>query len=234
MKGNPKDTHPNELLGIAAEVDDIGIVTIRKPYFADSFEEALRVGEDKVAGVPQHSRSVSVNEAGIFIVEVRFEGKGSVETEQNEDFTLKTTFREEPIESHPKILEIIKKYGGKLRNGRVEFSDTYAGAASDRGLQRRREDGTVKNPFFGVEKYMVLEVTWTRRYAAEEIPGDILARVGRIVPRPPGKPPVLPGRNKWLVMPPSATRRGNMVEVTEEYQLLNQDTPDELYLVSER
>ncbi len=83
---------------------------------------------------------------------------------------------------------------------------------------------------FGVEKFKELGVIWQIIYAAQQIPGDVLAKVGRFIAIPPGAPPELRGQTKWLVLPPSVTQRGNVVEVTEEYQLLK---PGEEIIYSE-
>ena len=81
----------------------------------------------------------------------------------------------------------------------------------------------------GVEKYKKLSVQWEVAYAAEVIPADVIARVGTVISAPPGSPPKVDGRTKWLVMPPTATKKGNVVDVKETYFLLDQDIAPELY-----
>lgn len=232
------DTHPREIKGIQGRVDRIGVKEISVPYYARSLEECASVARGRlVDGLPEDSRSWQPGEGAVFIVTVNYCGKEVPSTRPEESevqAAIDTSWEEEPIEMHPKINEIIEKYAGDVdpETKTVTFSRFYVpGRDGGRGLPGNEANASTqeRNPFFGVFKYKKLSVIYTRTYAISDIPNNLLRRVGKVVANPPGSPPELTGRTKWLVLPVRANRRGNVVEVTESYQLLDEQVPDLMY-----
>lgn len=234
------EPHEKELHGIQGGVDNIGVGTVTIPYVARTLEECFTVAIGRsVYGLPEKSRSFQHFEGGIFTVNVVYEGQNpatssAVKRAEDVQYSLRSAYEESPIEMHPRIDELVEKYGGRWDNGRVIFPPLYKPYSNLAGVGLTRAVGADqvvdKNPMCGVEKFKELGVVWQRTYAAKEIPADVLSRVGRFIGIPPGTPPELRGQTKWLVLPPSVTQRGNVVEVTEEYQLLK---PGEEIIYSE-
>lgn len=227
-----------ETHGIRLQRDRIGVVQIVIPHFVETLAETLTVGERIVIGLPEVGRHATQHESGQgYDVWITYEGDNDPQDDVSRGVgSLRSSFREEPLESHPNILEIVRKYQGfYTREGKVGFNPEYTDEGDRRdGLSGASEEGsTRKNPFYGVEKYMALEVIWQWRYPALAIRSSVLSRVGKIINSPPGNPPSIDGRSKWLVLPPSAEDRGNVKEITEEYQLLEKDPPKELHDLTE-
>lgn len=225
------DEYEREVFGSSGGVDEIGVVSHTVPYYAKTREECETVAFGRIVnGLPEKSRSWNHFEGGLYMVTVIYEGQKEPSSDPKlTSYSLRGSFEEEAIEANPQINELVKKYNGTWKEGRVVFPPNYQEGATS-GLGLLKGDSTEKkNPMCGVEKYKKLGVVWQRTYAVSGIPGGLLARVGRIVDSPPGAPPELKGRTKWLTMPPSANIRGNVTEVTEEYLLLDEDTPDGLY-----
>ena len=230
------DTHPREIKGITGGIDEIAVISYAIPYVARSVEECATVARGRIVnGLPEKSRTWQAGEGAVFIVTVIYQGQQDPsESPQEVQTSVRPSFSEEPIESHPDIIKIMEKYAGSVdpRTGRITFQPNYTpGDNGDRGLPGGSSGGSAqkKNPFFGVEKYMKLNVTFTRTYAAKALPGNLLSQIGRVVGTPPGAPAGYKNRKKWLVMPPAANQRGNVVEVTEEYLLLDDDIAPEMY-----
>jgi hypothetical protein len=227
-----------EIHGANGSRDERGLTSWVVPYLAKTFAEVLQVGTGSYAGLPETARTWRADQAGAYQVEVTYEGtagddpKKDSRNEKEETFSARASYREEPIEGHPKIEELIKKYNG-VRDGqtmKVTFPATLESKSGTNALAG--EAGVSKetpNPLAGVEKYMALEVVWSRQYVRKEIPSSIFANIGKIVSSPPGGPPHIPKRPYWLTMPPTVTKRGNVVEITEEYTLLPEGAARDVY-----
>ena len=225
------EDYEREIFGSSGVVDEIGVVTHTVPYYAKTREECLTVARGRrVDGVPEKTRSYSHFEGGLYTVTVIYEGQKEPGSDPKDiQYSLRGSYEEEAIEANPQIKELMKKYGGVLKDGRVVFDPTYQEAASS-GLGLLKGDSAEKkNPMFGVEQYKKLGVVWQRTYAVSAIPSGLLTKVGKVIDSPPGSPPELKGRTKWLMMPPTANIRGNVTEVTEEYFLLDEEIADGVY-----
>jgi hypothetical protein len=225
-------TGPFQTVGLSASTDEIGIRTITVPFVAETLDSALNYGEQSFQGLPRIRHEITQDENGWFSGVLTYQGKaanfGGGETARV--FSLQSSYEEEPIESHPRLKELMEKYSGsKGADGRVQWAEEIESGDKGRGFGKSEETSTKPNPMFGVEKWKKLSVIWTVTYAAPNIPGDALNRIGRTVSSPPGNPPRLAGRSRWLAMPVRATKRGNVVEITEEYLLLDDSQPEDLY-----
>lgn len=225
-----------EVYGSGGDQDERGLVSHKVPYIARSFSEIFRVGLGGYAGLPETARTWKHDAGGVYLVEVTYEGRQTTEVAKKElyTFSCKSSFREEAIEGHPQIEELIKKFKGSrdAQTQKVTFPASLTGAGTN-GLSGEGGVADKPNPMAGVEKYMALEVVWSRKYVSDTIPKAIYARIGKITTSPPGygaaQPPKIPKRQAWLIMPPQVTQRGNVFDVEEEYTLLPEGTPKEVY-----
>jgi hypothetical protein len=221
-----------EIHGTSGSKDERGLISLVVPFLASTFEEVLAAVKAPGQGLAESARTWSHDRGGKFVVEVTFEGQaGSSNPEAETTYECKSSFREEPIEAHPQIAELVKKFNGQTdtSTGRVTFPATLEGSAGTSGLGGAIDGATpeTKNPMAGVEKYMALEIVWSKKYISRNKPS--FARVGRVISAPPGEPPAIPKRDAWLVLPPVFVKRGSVYEITEEWQLLPEGTPKEVY-----
>ena len=223
----------SEIHGSSGGRDERGLVSHEVPYLAASFEEVFKVGASSYFGLPETGRTWRADQAGAYIVYVTYEGTDSesdAKLKEKETFEAKSSYREEPIEGHPKIEQLIKKFNGTrdATTQKVTFPATLSGTGTN-ALGADSNQKELPNPMAGVEKFMTLEVVWTRQYIRKTIPPSIFLNIGKIVTQPPGNAPKIPNRKAWLVMPPQVKKRGNVVDISEEYTLLPEGTPKELY-----
>lgn len=228
------DYHPREIKGIVGGTDETGVTSYQVPFYARNIEECATVARGyTIGGLPEKSRTWAPGEGAVFIVTVLYQGQANPSDSpkvSEVQTSLESSWTEEPIEYHPRLAEILKKYEGHIdKDNRVVFEPFLKDEKSQQGGLSKTESKSKKNPFFGIEKYQKLSVSYSRTYAAKSMPGNLLRRVGKIVNSPPGAPPELQGQTKWLVLPPSARQRGNVFEITENYQLMDADVPEELY-----
>lgn len=179
----------------------------------------MNVGGGNPFGLPETGRQVNQLEDASYQVTITYEG---TEEEPGEEasYEFDSSFREEPIESHPKIALIRKRFGGVIGDdGRINFPEKVPSDSSETvGLGGGEESRGEKNPFFGQTTYLVLNAIFRRTYLKRRIPANILDDVGTTRPRLPGGLPTPKGRN-WLIMPPKISMRGNVYQITEEWML---------------
>lgn len=235
------DLHPNELLDLTGGTDVHGVSNLVLSLKAADVREAFTIGDDTVMGLPLRDRQFARGDAGMIVVKLTYSGEtegsgGSGGGGGNDSgaigritYSLQPKFGEEPIETHPDLKELMDKFGGQWKDGRVVFPVELPKGTSVK-LGRKNNDSE-RNPMSGVEKWKPIEVTWRRSYAARQIPSDILSRIGKVINNPPGNPPSLPGRTKWLVECPETNDAdsGNVVRIDEVYTLLPEDVPEEFY-----
>jgi hypothetical protein len=225
------EAHERELHGITGGVDEIGVVSHQIPYLATSLSECRSVAKGRIVdGLPERSRSWQHHQGGLFIVTVLYQGQENPAVNPDlVQYSLRGSFEEEAIEANPQINVLVKKYNGRWKDGRVIFPPTYREAVSG-GIGLLKGESTEKrNPMCGVEKYKKLGLVWQVTYAAPAIPGALVIRVGRVIDTPPGAPPELQGRTRWLVAEPNTQSRGNVTQVTEQYILLDEEEAPEMY-----
>ena len=219
-----------EIQGTNGSRDERGLSSLVVPFLAVTFDEIFADVSPPKAGFRETGRTWAHGPAGTFNVDVTFEGYGGDAPSEEPTYSCQSSFREEPIEAHPQIAELVKRFNGQtdITTGKVTFPATLEGSAGTNALAG--QDGIAaetKNPMAGVEKYMALEVVWEKKYISKSMPG--FTQVGRVVSKPPGNPPSIPKRNAWLVLPPVFTRRGTVYDITEQWQLLPEGTPPEVY-----
>lgn len=226
-----------EIHGTTGSKDERGLISVVVPYRANNFAEIFEYVQPPT-GLKEVARTFMAGPGATFRVEVTFEGRklvnsdGSATYAKPEEitYTCSSSFREEPIEAHPKIQDLIKKFNGQtdLSTGKVTFPATLEATSGENALANE-EGGSkeTRNPMAGVEKYMALEIVWEKKYISTKMPS--VFGVGRVIANPPGNPPQIPKRDAWLVMPAQFTKRGTVYEITEQWQLLPEGTPKEVY-----
>lgn len=224
-------TNLTELHGTNGSRDERGLISLVVPYLAETLDECFAALASPLAFLSETARTFTHDRGGKYIVEVTYEGSDISGTKKEEPtYECKTGYREETIEAHPQIQTLIKKYNGQTdpSTGKVTFPATLEGSSGTNALGAADGAAAEKpNPMAGVEKYMALEVTWSKKYIDKKPPS--FASVGRLTTAPPGGAPSLPNRAAWLVMPPIYTKRGTVYEITEEWQLLPEGTPKDVY-----
>lgn len=222
-----------EIHGANGSRDERGLVSHVVPYLAASFTEIFTVGEDDYFGLPETTRTWKADQAGAYVVEVTYEGSNEKDAALKEKgtFEARSGYREEPIEGHPKIEELIKKFNGSrdAATKAVTFHETLQPTSGANGLSGDMKAAEIKNPMAGVEKFMSLDVVWVRQYIRNTTPPAAFENIGKIISSPPGDAPKIPNRESWLVMPPQVKKRGNVVEISEEYTLLPEGAPKAIY-----
>ena len=227
---------PFQMLGLSASRDERGLVSISVPWNCKTLAETMTVGEGSPFGLPETGRQISQLEDASYQVTITYEGTED-EPDEEDSYEFDSSFREEPIESHPRINQIRKRFGGVVGDdGRITFPEKLPGAAGEgTGLSGAESAGSEKNPMFGQATYLVLNAVFRRTYLRRRVPKDLLDNVGTTRARLPGGLPTPKGRN-WLVMPPKVATRGNVFEITEEWMLSKpgEEWPEALYGLIER
>lgn len=150
-------------------------------------------------------------------------------------FELDTQDELYPIEGHPNLETILKKYSGKVVDGKVIFEQKYNPQGSG-GLEGG--SGQKANPMFGKKYYSKPTATFRHIQQSQSIPGDVWDQVGKQVSRlPAGFPNPPPETNDkgeaieyaWIVLSPQIYRRGNAYEIVRSYKLSDPNSPNELY-----
>jgi len=149
--------------------------------------------------------------------------EGAVGDMSKSVYEFQGSYNQEPMTSHPGIGDLMKKYGGVLFDGEIEWQPTAPeGTKGKKGLNSKGEVKDDINLMYGVQSYLAIGAVWTEQkiYALDDIPDWILNGVGFIFEgdKVPGEPPTPPGRN-WLEMSPNATQRGTVMQLTRAFML---------------
>lgn len=150
---------------------------------------------------------------------LNFEGHLDPAAADGEEFSLDGTTSEEELETHPDLLSLVEWYGGEIdaASGKVKFPEHLPAPEGPDGAS-----GPVKNPLFGVEKYLVPGEVWNRKYVSEQLPANLVRGLGTI-DTPPGNPPEIEGRRNWLKIRARAALRGNIWQIEESWLLSGPD-----------
>lgn len=231
-----------EMLQSGGQVDNSGKYTVNRKYYVTKEEDLLTtpasisVGGKAMfpAGLSYQKISGDVWEKTIeYTAPVKSSDTGVVKSLSTNDVTaegrlqMDVTAELAPIEQHPEINDLIKKYNGTTQKGKVIFPEKY------------REIGTTgtatgplkTNPFFGVRYYYQPSATLRHTYTLEKMPANIWGGVFCIVKTqqlPGGFPPLDDYLNKegatlkyyWQIQMPQIALVGGRIEVTDTYTLL--------------
>jgi hypothetical protein len=214
--------------GITGKVSREGLATFTIPFHVDTLDAAIRAGDKTFLGVPLTERSFTERTGGAdhgFDCVCSYEGLTDDQAKgDNETFEWRGSFSKDPIETHPRINDMIALYGGRIgADGKVTFDpklpegSTGEGEGLDQG-----EDApeTEKNPLYGLDSYLVLGVTFSRTRVLKELPDDVLDGIGKVYPSIPwGNNFPTPNGRDWLGMAPSINQRGNAFEISDNLML---------------
>jgi hypothetical protein len=242
--GGGKDDY--EMVQSSGQVDNSGRLTVTRKYYATSEEELIKT-PDKLsyagASLVPSSLSFQKISGGIWEKNVEFTAAvGASETgvvrslgeKSNAEGRVQLEVSAElaPIEQHPEIDEIIKKYNGFAEKGKVLFPKTYTGAGTG------TSGGTSKpNPFFGMRYYYQPSATLRHTYCSSRMDSSLFDNVFKIVDTkslPGGFPDLTVYANKagvslkyfWQVQMPQVTVTGERIEITKIYTLLKPMTQE--------
>lgn len=224
--------------GIQFDVDQSGTVVLTVPYYAPTIEDALSLIPTEFSGLGRESMQGKERQSKAgFDVMVRFAGMlpGQSQspdgaTDDDGDWEVDTDLSEEPIKSHFLLPLILKYYGGKEDEeapAGVRF-DKYLPVkktGSGRGLQgpvnQKTGENGVKNPAYGLETYFVTGAIVRRTRIMATVPEEFFRKSGDVIKRLPIRAlsHIDWGNRDWLVMVPRPRRRGNAVEMVEEWKL---------------
>ena len=224
-----------EAFGLAAQQDRHGVWTLQIPYVVKGFDAVWTAGPAKRSGLDLVGRSVQPHEDGEhFIVTNTYAGAdigegggGGSYDDKTTVYDMQATWEEEPIETHPQISSLISKYAGRIVNGEVVFDKEIPAAAKSGGLNQDKAAAPTKNPMYGVVRWKKLGVTWSATRIMRSLPSGVLNDVGKRS-TPPGAPPQLPQDTAWMRLPPRASKRGSVWQLTEEWMMIDSKLPPEL------
>lgn len=225
-----------EAFGLAATQDKFGVWTVQVPYAVRGAQAIWTAGPAKHGSLDLVGRSVQAHDDGEhFIVTNTYAGsdaaggggQGGTYDDRTTVYDMQATWEEEPIETHPNISELLKKYAGRIVNGEVIFDKELPSSASGQGGLDQGESAPKKNPMYGVVRWKKLGVTWSATRIMTSLPSGLLGNVGKRT-SPPGPAPSLPKDSAWMQLPPRASKRGNVWQVTEEWMMIDTKLPEEL------
>ncbi len=223
----------NRLPGLSGERNEqTGEVTITVTHWVATFPECLTFGDPTFSGFALDERrfdnyDAENDEAG-YRLELVYRGAGDITDNEGgepaEQWTFDTSFKEEPIETHPRFKILKTLYGGTVgEDGKVTWPENLPeNLASELnvGLSKQEKARDRKNPLFGLRSYLVFGAIARRTYVSDVI-GTGFAGIGSVFEELPGQAPEIQfddGRN-WLKMAPKPQSAGDQWRIVEEYIL---------------
>ncbi len=157
---------------------------------------------------------------GGFKVTLHFEGMtDDAKDEDQVTFELDTSMAEVPIQTHPFFDTLKTRYAWDA--AKEQFAETLPESSGQQTALSGSGKKPKKNPMFGVDNWLVVGAVFRKTSAARNIPSGILRGIGTVVEKPPGieqfKISGAAKKRNWLKMAPKLKRKGNAVEITEEY-----------------
>ncbi len=222
-----------------AAVDEaLGIISVKLPFTVTpgatkiaTLKHALTFypAELTELGLPYTKRNLKERPDCGYDVTFDCEGHFKPDEAEGEEFSLDGTTSDDPIESHPRLDELVQKYfpeGTTLKQARKEDGSILfpitIGVNGDE----------VPNPLFGIKTYLVPGLVWTRTFATQYFPDNLARQLGCIGTPPVGKKgqraPQLWGQRDWIMVRLKADWRGNIWKVSESWLVSgpNGATPD--------
>jgi hypothetical protein len=213
---------PLPTTGITGGISETGIATVEVPVFVSTLAEALTVLPNLGILLPYRSRNFSQEDDGTYKVVLHFEGIAAEGPADDQvTFELDTSMNEDPIQTHPFFDTLKTRYHWDAV--KEQFSETLPESSGQQTALSGGSQKTKKNPLFGVENWLVIGAVFRKTYSARTIPAGLLRGIGTIVDKPSGieqfRIPSAAKKRNWLKMAPKIKRKGNAVEITEEYML---------------
>ncbi len=213
----------------AASIDRFGVESGQIVWHADTLEEARSCGVTVHAGLPLVNRTISPGRAKWqHLVTLHYEGQSvdggaPPDPEVNETAEGEVIFVQEPIETHPHLQDLLKRFGGSITpEGKVKWQPTVK--ASQTQTFRTGKAAPNTNPMYGRSTYAVAGCEVLHTYVRSRLPADVMEKLNQIIPDLPssipsnGRPSTPKGRN-WMIMAPRWISRGNVVQIFQRYRL---------------
>lgn len=201
--------------------DKYGIISHSVPYYCESLADAAygTLPNDTGFGENRAKRTWQPWAGGTgYIVVAVFEGADpSLIDSESFYWEFDSSFAERRLESHPRIKDLITKYGGQVQDdGQIFWPLTYSEKVSGSGLSGSAASSSNKNPLFGADSYVELQAVFRAVRIRSSPSSDLLDRIGTIKKDLPVSV-TTPANRDWLIMPPRVAERGNVVTETEEW-----------------
>jgi hypothetical protein len=228
---------PNQILdGETVSCDENNIVTLTLRFLRK---------EAEIAGTPKKvpefggytefvldslSAEALNDSGGHFIVTAVYKtlyqvkGEGDYEGEFGVVETMDYNYSEEPLEAHPNIKALAKKYGGVPRSdGTYDFPATRPAAAEKgSGLSEFGGAGGDINPLYGMKTYPALQARFSKVFGTKDRWMKYVSDAGKIRDKIPdatlSDKGDFKGRN-WLQLPPKLEKNGIFFRVQVEWLL---------------
>lgn len=223
--------------GAVGGIDDAGIATMSVRFLATTSATLLLVGAGTYLGLHPVSRKWAALNDGTSGYVVTIEFKGHVDGQEpdkgneevfSEQWGMDFDYSEEPIEAHPRLAELIKKYGGvKIAAPNKGYDFPLAlpkGAKSSKGLGSSAKNGEAdKNPVYGMTTYPLMQAVITRSFSCKKLPPEIVRNAGKSSRRVKGAPAefddLTPNDRDWMQMAPKIRQEGVVWRVEQSWKL---------------
>ena len=244
--GRPPAFASVEILQSGGQVDNSGKYTVSRKYYVTDENDLITTPVSYSAGgKTMYPSALSYQKiaGGVWEKTIEFTaGVGSSDTgvvtkleqtgTEEGRLQLEVTAELAPIEQHPEIDELIKKYNGFTEKGKVLFPKTYSGQGTGTS-----GGGSQPNPFFGMRYYYSPSATLRHTYNVNSMPGDLFGEVFKIVPTSslPGNLPNLADYGNragvtlkyfWQIQMPQVSITGGRIEITDTYTLMKPMTAE--------
>lgn len=212
-----------QLKGITGGKDRRGLISLGYRYHfgdTDPISALIAALPAVPAGLPEVDRRLTEwanNES--FIVQATFEGILDEPSPDEDQFSITSEWREEPIEAFPDREALEKQYGAfeDADSGRLRFPETLEGTAASGSALSKGKKASSKNPLFGLTTYPVLRMVASHSYVRKIVPASVYSDVGTVVRNLPAgfqEPP----DKVWIVDTPNVRKRGNAWEIVERWK----------------
>ena len=229
-----------EMLQSGGQIDNSGKYTVNRKYYVTKEADLITTpGSISVGGKYMNPSALSYQKIGgdvwektiEFAAPVKSSETGVVKsfgTKKQVEGRVQMSVSAElaPIEDHPEISFLIRKYNGSVRGDKVFFGKTYSevGTGTSGGAAK-------PNPFFGVRNYYQPAATLRHTYTLEKMPENLWQGIFKIVRTgdlPGGFPSLADYLNKdgaalvyfWQIQMPEVAIVGGRIEITDTYTLL--------------
>lgn len=201
-----------------------GISIVRK-YVVDTERETLSAfAGQSVLGLPEDSRTSHQLENGRHELLITYKGISVEMTPVNKRrWSGRLSMREEPIETFPKLQELMKTFEGSYdENGKVKFPETLSGGTG--GGFGGGTGGTTENPMNGAKTWQSIEGEITCNYIAKSFPSDFYSQIGAVVQTLPNSGIRKPKGYVFVTLLPEFDHFGDSWEITLKYKLVRDDS----------
>ena len=151
---------------------------------------------------------------------------GDVADEYGRVESMDYDFSEEPLEAHPNIKEIARKYGGVPRpDGTFDFPAKKPDSASGdntSGLEAFDGAGSEVNPLYGMKTYPALQARYNKSFGTKEGWKKYVTSIAKITDDLPDSSldqSLDKGGRNWLQLPPKIQKEGKVYRVSVDYLL---------------